>query len=305
MALTYNVAGLTDPISGSEPATNSALISPLLNAYDVVLLQEDWADPFPIEGQPIFFYHDEIVSQADHPYRSEPAPHPYGTDLRRAPKGPPLVSDGLNRLSRFPLGPLTREMWRSCHGELAITVAEEVIKGLGLEDLVEDAGLGDVVDGGATDCAAQKGFSVSTIEFAPGVTVDLYNLHGEAGNGPRDQEASADNYEQLAEYINTHSAGNAIILGGDTNLNTGEPDRPDGKVWTDFLEATGIVDVCDAVHCGDDAGEIDKFVFRSGGGVRIIPQDHSFERETFQRADGEPLSDHDALAVTFRWVAQR
>lgn len=40
----------------------------------------------------------------------------------------------------------------------------------------------DTVDGGATDCAAQKGFSVATTELAPGVVVDVYNLRaGAAG----------------------------------------------------------------------------------------------------------------------------
>lgn len=53
-ALTYNVAGLPAPISGSEPATNSPLISPKLNDYDLVLLQEDWEDP---TGLGILGYH--------------------------------------------------------------------------------------------------------------------------------------------------------------------------------------------------------------------------------------------------------
>ena len=45
-ALTYNVAGLPEQISGSSPEANSPLISPLLNGYDLVLLQEDWVDVF-------------------------------------------------------------------------------------------------------------------------------------------------------------------------------------------------------------------------------------------------------------------
>jgi hypothetical protein len=60
--------------------------------------------------------------------------------------------------------------------------------------------------------------------------------------------------------------------------------------------------VCGVLDCGDDADRIDKFVFRSGGGVTIAPLTHRFERETFRRDDGAPLSDHDPLAVTFGWT---
>src|SRR5688500_16876233 len=63
-ALTYNVVGLPQAISGSDPETNSPLIGPLLNAYDLVLLQEDWADPVP--GVNIA-YHEEVTAEAKHP----------------------------------------------------------------------------------------------------------------------------------------------------------------------------------------------------------------------------------------------
>ena len=43
--LTYNVAGLPDLLSGSEPATNTAIIGPRLNDYDIVLVQESWLTP--------------------------------------------------------------------------------------------------------------------------------------------------------------------------------------------------------------------------------------------------------------------
>jgi hypothetical protein len=35
--------------------------------------------------------------------------------------------------------------------------------------------------------------------------------------------------------------------------------------------------------------------------VALEPRSHSFERARFTRSDGEPLSDHDPLAVTWRW----
>ena len=158
-ALTYNVAGLPAGLSGSEPDVNTELISPLLNAYDLVLVQESWINPDPpIPGLEVF--HEVLVSQVTHPYLSDPAPPPLGSDPRR-PEA--LVSDGLNRMSRFPFGELTRVMWDNCFGGA------------------------DTSDGGAADCLSQKGFSVATTTIAPGVEVDVYNLHGEAGNTPLDQ----------------------------------------------------------------------------------------------------------------------
>jgi hypothetical protein len=271
VALTYNVAGLPEPLSGSEPATNTPLISPLLNEYDLVLVQEDWIDPVP-PAAGLDFYHDDLIAEVDHEHVSTPAPPPLGTDPRR-PEA--LVADGLNRMSRFPFGEITREMWSGCFGSL------------------------DTSDGGAADCPSQKGFSVATTELAPGVEVDVYNLHAEAGSTPRDLEESAADFEQLAEFLRENSDGRAVIVGGDFNLHTDE--EPDGGVFDRFLDATELSDACDAVDCGDDADQIDKFAFRSGGGVRLDALDHRFEREKFQRADGEPLSDHDALTVTFAW----
>jgi hypothetical protein len=270
-ALTYNVAGLPEPLSGSEPATNTPLISPLLNDYDLVLVQEDWIDPVP-PAAGFDFYHDDLIAEVDHEYVSTPAPPPLGSDPRR-PEA--LVADGLNQMSRFPFGEVRREMWEGCFGSL------------------------DTSDGGAADCPSQKGFSVSRMEPLLGVEIDVYNLHGEAGSTERDLEESASDFEQLAEFVREHSAGRAVIVGGDFNLHTDE--EPDSSVFEKFLDATELTDVCDTVDCGDDADQIDKFVFRSGGGVHLDALDHRFEREKFRRADGEPLSDHDALAVTFSW----
>jgi hypothetical protein len=149
-------------------------------------------------------------------------------------------------------------------------------------------------------CLSQKGFSVARTTVAPGVEIDLYNLHGEAGNTPLDQQHRATDFEQLAEFIAGQSAGRPVIVGGDFNLNT---DRSiDRDVFDTFLAATGLTDVCTVVDCGDDRDRIDKFVYRSGGGVTVQALTHRFERETFRRADGAPLSDHDPLAVTFAWT---
>src|SRR5262245_1437080 len=203
-ALTYNVAGLPEPFSGSEPVINTPLISPLLNDYDLVLVQEDWADPDPpIPGFDL--HHDDLVAQVTHPYLSDPAPQPLGTDPRRPTA---LVADGLNHLSRFRTGAVTRVMWTNCFGGA------------------------NTADGGAADCLSQKGFSVTRATIG-GVNVDVYTLHGEAGGTTLDRQYRAADYAQLAAFIDANSAGRPVIVGGDFNLHT---DRsPDDAVWTTFL----------------------------------------------------------------------
>ena len=56
--VTYNVHGLPESVAGTHPKDNMPLISPLLNDYDIVAIQED------------FFYHHLLASSIAHPYRT-------------------------------------------------------------------------------------------------------------------------------------------------------------------------------------------------------------------------------------------
>jgi hypothetical protein len=276
LALTYNVAGLPALLSSSEPETNMPLIGPLLNDYDLVLVQEDWLTPDPNPIPSARVYHDLLAAEANHPYQSVPAPVPLGEDPRRPSA---LLSDGLNEFSNFPFGELTRVPWVGCFGG------------------------SNTSDGGAADCLAVKGFSVALHELGPGVEVDVYNLHAEAGATDEDNRLNAEDFVELATFIAEHSPGRALIVGGDTNLGT-EPGSADADVWNTFLSSAGLSDVCEVVDCGADGAELDKFAFRSSDDITIEPLSWRFEREKFVRADGAPLSDHDALAVRFRWTAR-
>ena len=93
-ALTYNVAGLPQGISGSEPELYMPLISPLLNGYELVLVQED------------FSYHAELIAEVEHPYLSPPK-----EDLVK------LVGDGLNYMSQWDWVSLDRQQWGVCYGD--------------------------------------------------------------------------------------------------------------------------------------------------------------------------------------------
>ncbi|MDZ7675493.1 MAG: hypothetical protein U5K30_10550 [Acidimicrobiales bacterium] len=274
-ALTYNVAGLPDILSGSNPEANMPHIARLLNDYELVLTQEDWRTPDPNPIAPTRFYHEILAEGSAHKYQSESEPQPLGRDASRPTA---LLADGLHYFSDFPLGDVTHVAWESCFGD---------------------------AETGAGDCLAFKGFSVVTMTLPGSIEVDVYNLHGEAGSTPEDQTLQHDDFEQLGNYIVENSDGRAIIFGGDTNLHTDiDPEDPqdaeDKQIWEEFLGVTGLTDVCDAVGC-DEPGRIDKFAYRSNDDVVLEATSWEFEIEKFQRDDGEPLSDHDALAVTFRW----
>jgi endonuclease/exonuclease/phosphatase family metal-dependent hydrolase len=267
LALSYNVAGLPEGISGSHPETNTPIISPLLNGYDLVVVQESWQTPDPNPLAPLRVYHELLVADATHAYKTVPAPQPLGGDPRR-----PLavVSDGLNMLSRFPFSSLQREMWNGCADS-------------------------------AADCLSQKGFMVTRTTFAPGVTVDVYNLHMEAGGDPADDQLRDEGVTQLATFMNAFSAGRPVIVGGDFNLHTNE--EPDSTQFQRLLAETGVSDVCATLAC-PEPGRIDKFLFRSSAAIDLAPLSWRFETDIFQDPEGEPLSDHDPLAVRFRWTVQ-
>lgn len=264
LALSYNVAGLPDALSKSNPETNTPLISPLLNGYDLVLVQEDWETPNPNTLAPLRVYHELLELQAMHPYQSEPAPLPLGNNPERPSA---IVSDGLNRFSQFPFGTLVRQPWTGC-------------------------------DNNSGDCLAFKGFSVARTELTPGVCVDIYNVHGEAGNDAGDQALKVTNTRDLVAFMAVYSAGRAVIMGGDFNMRLRRPHDADNLAF--LTSETGINNACEALGIVDEEA-IDKFFFRSNTSVTLTPISCRFESDIFVTTDGSPLSDHEPLAVGFTW----
>jgi hypothetical protein len=243
-ALTYNVAGLPEGISQSHPATDQPIISPMLNTYDVVVVQED------------FWYHDKLAKDAHHPYQSVPLSG-YTT----------LVGDGLDQFSRFPYAGFTRVKWNAFYG----------------------------IVGHANDGLASKGFSVGRFTLGPGVEIDIYNLHADAGDDPGDIFARSDQMKQLAAFMGTYSAGRPVIVGGDTNIKSNLP--PDEANLQYLMKTCGLEDVARTLGKPEI---IDRFFFRSTADVKIVPALYRLAAE-FVDANGQPLSDHDALNVDFEW----
>ncbi|MGH7787788.1 MAG: endonuclease/exonuclease/phosphatase family protein [Candidatus Binatia bacterium] len=266
LALGYNVAGLPEGISGSHPAVNTAQIGPLLNAYDLVVMQETWKTPDPNPLAPTRVYHEILEAASTYPFRSVSAPLPLGTDPTRPSA---LVSDGLNMFSRYRFDDTVRQRWSEC-------------------------------DDSAADCLSQKGFSMTRMTLPGGATVDVYNLHMEAGGTPHDDALRDQGVTELSTFMNAVSAGRPVLVGGDFNLHTNE--EPDSTQFQRLLMLTGVSDVCAALSC-PEPGRIDKWLFRSSPTLTITPVSWEFQDATFVDGDGEPLSDHEPLAVRFDWTA--
>jgi PEP-CTERM motif len=271
--LTYNAAGLPEGISSSHPAVNTVQISPLLNAYDLVNVQED------------FNYHEELVSQLTLPNQSvkDTNPGPYGVG------GGFAFGDGLNTFSRSPFSDFTRITWNECFGLLS----------------------------NASDCLTPKGLSFARVELAPGAILDVYNFHADAGGAEEDLAARRSNLRQLAAYIVDHSAGNAVLVMGDSNSRY----TRGGDVLPEVLATASLQDVwielsrggvlpsvgsaltvgCAADPAAGDCERVDKIFFRSSANLLLTPLEYGVP-SNFVDADGAPLSDHDPVSVIFSYA---
>ncbi|MFH9548422.1 jacalin-like lectin [Streptomyces sp. NPDC017435] len=168
------------------------------------------------------------------------------------------------------------------------------------------------------DCLTPKGFSFMRERLAEGVYVDFYNLHTNAGTNDGDLASRADNLAQLTAFIKTHSAGNAVVVMGDTNTRY----TRSGDTIAEFAAANGLTDPwvklvrggtppvkgSDALVC-DQSGPtvpntcevVDKVLYRGSKLVSLDATSYSNEHAKFLTDAGLMLSDHDPIAVGFSW----
>lgn len=213
-------------------------------------------------------------------------------------KGSVPKGDGMNIFSKFPLGNTTRYRWDKLHGIFS--------------------------DG--SDELTPKGCSFNRVQLAPGAYVDVYNLHADAGRDAESTDARRDNFRQLARLINKYSAGNAVIVMGDTNARYL---RAEDQIYKLLVEPTGLKDAwVEVVRDGDfpkpdaeklayveehakdpdvdkdgpENEEVDKIFYRSGNGVDLEAIMFEAQDHVFIDSNGNPLSDHFPFAATFQYT---
>jgi hypothetical protein len=93
-----------------------------------------------------------------------------------------------------------------------------------------------------SDCDTPKGFFFARYALATGATVDVYDLHADAGQDEGSRAARRDNVAQVIAAVNANSPeGQAVIIAGDTNsLYT---KTPNDLIETVLSGVPGIKDV--------------------------------------------------------------
>ncbi|WP_406005246.1 endonuclease/exonuclease/phosphatase family protein [Streptomyces sp. NBC_00637] len=282
---TASPAAAADPVSGSFSALtyNVAGLPEILSSASTPRESSTTAI-----GQRLAPY-DIVHVEEDFNYHA----HLYAGDTSHAYRTPTSggagIGSGLNTLSKLPYDTddFERAHWNSCQ-----------------------------FDSG--DCLTPKGFTFMRERLAEGVYVDFYNLHTNAGTNDGDLTARADNLAQLTGFITTHSAGNAVVVMGDTNTRYTRT----GDTIAEFAAANGLTDAwvqlirggtppakgSDALVCDqsgptvpDTCEVVDKVLYRGSKLVSLDATSYRNEHAAFLTDDGLMLSDHDPIAVGFSW----
>ncbi|MDH4391457.1 MAG: RICIN domain-containing protein [Aquabacterium sp.] len=164
-------------------------------------------------------------------------------------------------------------------------------------------------------CLTPKGFTFQRLMVGQGAYVDMYNLHTQAGSSGNDIAVRRDNMQQLAEFINWRSPGNAVIVAGDTNMRYTRA----GENIREFLGMTGLRDtfvqavrgyvapaegpdnVCAKGSETNECEVVDKIFYRGGLDLDLWMEGYSNEDRNFLDSAGRPLSDHRPIAAWFGW----
>lgn len=271
-ALTYNVAGLPAGFSSSSPEVNTVQISPRLNAFDLVAVQED------------FSFHDDLTSAIAHPFVTEKDT----TDVQFVldTLAEPLeLGDGLNTFSFHPFIGFTRVTWNECFGLLDNGSDCLAPKGFSFaRHEVEPGAFVDVYNlhadagGDPGSLAARRSNLRQLADFV------LDNSEGNA-------------VIVLGDFNSRYTRADDILpeFAADLGLT---------DVWVE-LSRGGVVpdlgpslDDCGTDLAGADCERVDKIFYRSGGDVVLAALGHTVAGDWVD-AQGDQLSDHWPVAAEF------
>jgi endonuclease/exonuclease/phosphatase family metal-dependent hydrolase len=270
---TYNVDGFPHSIGGNTTSDATSIAQKMEEmGLDIIVMQELFEKT----------KHTKFVNNITtdtYPYRSY---HFRGTRT--------TFGDGLLRFSRFPFDDSSngfdRVQWKNCAGDLTDYI----------------------LNGYNPDCLTEKGFTFARIDITTEFSIDLYNLHNDAGRDDDSVEVKEESMEQLAEYINKNSADNVVIVAGDFNLSWVEGKSNSDwhqEIFENFLESTGVQMACVEITgsmegCNNDFYKPDHILYRGNNEYNLYLADLTHLDE-FVDEDGDDLSDHLPLHAEFVW----
>lgn len=269
--LVYNVDGFPKCIGGSKNSKFKDLLEKLEKEnFDIVLMQEMFT------AKKHSFLRDESrLSKQTYPYRSK---HWRGNIV--------TYGHGLLRLSDFPF-----DMDNTNDNDYSLATHEY--------ELYDDCG--------GVDCLTEKGFTVAVHEINTDFKIHVYNTHMDAGSQEADIDAKADQFDQLADFINAYSSGATIILGGDFNAKWyGKSTAGEYQtIWENFLAATGLRLACQDLISGNDDSitqcanqykeDTDQLLYRD------TDSKYQLNLDSYAILDFDGLSDHEPNLGVFSW----
>jgi hypothetical protein len=129
-----------------------------------------------------------------------------------------------------------------------------------------------------------------------------------------DEIARAANLKQVADYIDTWSIGNAVVVFGDTNSRYTR--SADGI--TVFETQNGLTDafvqlekggvnptvetICDNPSLVNTCETVDKVLYRGSKQLALEATYFNYESSKFLQPNGSILSDHNPITVNYTWV---
>jgi endonuclease/exonuclease/phosphatase (EEP) superfamily protein YafD len=168
----------------------------------------------------------------------------------------------------------------------------------------------------SADCLTPKGFTFMRLKLAPGVSIDAYNLHADAGTTAADLAARASNLRQVSDYIKINSIGNAVLVFGDSNTRYTRADDNPGvfstengmkDVWVELVRngappaAGSDALLCDNPSQVTTCETVDKVWYRGSPAVSLQATSLDYVGDMFLQANGSILSDHNPVLVDFAW----
>jgi endonuclease/exonuclease/phosphatase (EEP) superfamily protein YafD len=133
-----------------------------------------------------------------------------------------------------------------------------------------------------------------------------------------DNKARAANLRQVSNYITTNSAGNSVLVFGDTNSRYTRADDVPRIFTTDNgmtdawvqLAKGGVAPAAgsDALLCENPSPTtaceiVDKVWYRGSPSLKLTATKFTYAGSQYLQPDGNVLSDHDPVLVDFSWTA--
>ncbi|KAH7108034.1 Endonuclease/exonuclease/phosphatase [Auriculariales sp. MPI-PUGE-AT-0066] len=270
--LSYNVAGLPDILSSSDPSTNTPLISARLGPYTVINVEED------------FNYHAALYASDSHTYRT-------------ATSGGVPFGSGLNTLSNFEIIDEDRVKWNDCNlndgdcltpkGFMFMRLRTSDGTYFDLYNLHMDAGSDD------GDRTARKSNWAQVTAYAQAHSQGMPLIIMGDTNSRYSSDVDGTSVRTTVSTLGLTDAWVSLARGG------AAPALGSTALVCPFPFASGT-NQSTMVACET----VDKVLVRAGSTTSVFaPTAFTNENNAFLNSSGYPLSDHYPLATTISWTS--